>query len=183
MKLLSWNIRGLNNPQKQYAIKHLIAQEKIDCVLIQETKMSSSNFDKIAGYIWPGAGYLHRDSDGASGGIATMWNLNSMKGYEIWKEKNFIITHFQMNSHCWKLINIYAPNSRLGRKEMYDNLIRITETMLEEQWMCMGDFNTPLYHSEKWGGNRECQESLQDLGEFMRKLDFMDVELRGNPYT
>lgn len=49
--------------------------------------------------------------------------------------------------------------------------------------MCMGDFNTPLYHSEKLVGNRECPESLQDLNEFMRKLDLMDVELRGNPCT
>ena len=106
-----------------------------------------------------------------------------MVGYEIWKEKNFIIIHFQSNGHCWKLINIYPPNSRFGRKEMYENLVRITETMLDEQWMCMGDFNTPLYHSEKRGGNRECQERLQDLSEFMRKMDLMDVELRGNPYT
>ena len=120
----------MNNPQKQYAIKLLIAQEKIDYVLIQETKMSSSSFDKIANYIWPGAGYIHRGSDGASGGIATMWNLNSMKGYEIWREKNFVIIHFQSSSHSWNLINIYAPNSRLGRKEMYDNLVRLTDTRL-----------------------------------------------------
>ena len=60
---------------------------------------------------------------------------------------------------------------------MYDKLIRITKKVKEEQWMCMGDFNTPLYHSKKLGGNRECPESLQDLSEFMRKLDFMDVEL------
>ena len=78
MKFLSWNMRGLNNPQKQYALKQIISQEKIDCVLIQETKMSSASFDKIASYIWLGAGYLHRDSDGASGGIATMWNSSSM---------------------------------------------------------------------------------------------------------
>ena len=151
MKFLSWNIRGLNNPQKQYSLKQIISQEKIDCVLIQETKMSCTNFDKIAGYIWPGAGYLHRDFDGALGGIATMWSQNSMVGYEITKEKNFIITHFQSNCHYWKLINIYAPNSIFGRKEMYDNLVRIIETMLDEQWMCMGDFNLPLFTIQKRG--------------------------------
>ena len=90
MKFLSWNVRGLNNPQKQYALKQIIFQEKIDYMLIQ--KMSCASFDKIAGYIWPGAGYLHMDADGASGGIATMWNLNSMKGYEVWKDKNSLLT-------------------------------------------------------------------------------------------
>ena len=57
------------------------------------------------------------------------------------------------------------------------------KNMKDEQLMCMGDFNTPLYHLEKLGGNKECPESLQDLNEFMRKLDLMDVELRGNLYT
>lgn len=49
--------------------------------------------------------------------------------------------------------------------------------------MCMGDFNTPLYHLEKLGGNRDCPESLQDLHDFMGKIDFKDVDLRGNPFT
>ena len=101
-------------------------------MLIQETKMSCASFDKIVGYIWPRAGYLHMDGDGASGGIATMWNLNSMKGDDFWKEKKFIITSFQSNRHCWRLINIYASNSRFGRKETYYKLARITKTMKEE---------------------------------------------------
>ena len=55
--------------------------------------------------------------------------------------------------------------------------------MKDKQLMCMGDFNTPLYHLEKLGGNRDCPESLQDRNDFMSKMDFIDVELRGNPFT
>lgn len=83
MKFFSWNVRGLNNPQKQYALKQIISQEKIDCMLIKEKKMSCASFDKIVGYIWPRVGYLHMDANGSSRGISTMWNLNSMKGDEI----------------------------------------------------------------------------------------------------
>ena len=101
----------------------------------------------------------------------------------VWKDRNFIIIDFQYSIHCWGLINIYASNRKLGRKETYDKLARITETMKDKKLMCMGDFNTPLYHSEKSGDNREFPKSLQDLNDFMSKLDFMDVELRGNPYT
>ena len=47
----------------------------------------------------------------------------------------------------------------------------------------MGDFNTPLYHSEKLGGNRDRPEILQDIHDFMGKMDLIDVDLRGNPFT
>ena len=47
----------------------------------------------------------------------------------------------------------------------------------------MADFNTPLYHLEKLGGNRDRPERLQDLNDFMSIMDFIDVELRGNPFT
>ena len=126
---------------------------------------------------------MHMDAEGASGGIATLWNPNSMMGVEVWKDRNFIITNFQTRIECWGLINIYASNRKVGRKETYDKLVRILETMKDKQLMCMGDFNTPLYHSEKLGGNRDYLESLQDLNDFMSRMDFIDVELRGSPYT
>ena len=49
--------------------------------------------------------------------------------------------------------------------------------------MCMGDFNIPLFHLEKLGGNRDYPKSLQDLHDFMGRMDLIDVELRGNPFT
>ncbi len=49
--------------------------------------------------------------------------------------------------------------------------------------MCMGDFNTPLYHSENLGGNRDCPESLHDLHDFMGKMDLIDVDLKEKPFT
>ena len=66
---------------------------------------------------------------------------------------------------------------------MYDKMARVLETMKDKKLMCMEYFNTPLYHSEKLGGNRDCPKSLQDLNDFMIRMDFIDVELRGNPYT
>ena len=80
MKFLSWNLRGLNNPQKQYALKKCIFQEKVDCVLIQETKMSSANFDKIVSHVWQSDAYMHMDAKGALRGIATLSNPYSMMG-------------------------------------------------------------------------------------------------------
>ena len=68
-------------------------------MLIQETKMSSENFGKLVGFICLGAAFLHVDTKGASGAIATVWIPCSMKGVEVWKDKNFLITNFQTSTN------------------------------------------------------------------------------------
>ncbi|XP_075645160.1 uncharacterized protein LOC142616177 [Castanea sativa] len=41
LRLLSWNVRGLNNPRKREVCKNLLKEWKCDFVCIQETKVSS----------------------------------------------------------------------------------------------------------------------------------------------
>ena len=122
--------------------------------------MSSSNFSRLVGHIWPRTAFMHVGASRASGGISTMWNLCSMTGFELWKDTHFLITEFKTSDQRWGLINIYASNNKIGRKETYGKMEKITNTMKDKQMMCMGDFNTPLYHSEKLGENRDFPESL-----------------------
>ena len=55
--------------------------------------------------------------------------------------------------------------------------------MKEKNVMCMGDFNTPLFPSEKLGGITNFSESMNDLLDFINAYDFIDVDLQGNPST
>ena len=41
LRLLSWNVRGLNNPQKWEVCKNLLKEWKCDIVCYQETKLTS----------------------------------------------------------------------------------------------------------------------------------------------
>ena len=41
LRLLSWNVRGLNNPQKREVCKNLLKEWKCDVVCFQETKLAS----------------------------------------------------------------------------------------------------------------------------------------------
>ena len=41
LRLLSWDVRGLNNPQKREVCKNLLKEWKCDIVCFQETKVSS----------------------------------------------------------------------------------------------------------------------------------------------
>ena len=74
-----------------------------------------------------------------------------MTELEVMKDKNLLIMYFQTKNEKWGLINIYASNGRVGRKETCDKLERIMEMIETNQIMCMGDFKTCLFNSKKDG--------------------------------
>ena len=43
LKILFWNVGGLNNPQKRDTVKNLLKGWKCDVVCFQETKLDSVN--------------------------------------------------------------------------------------------------------------------------------------------
>ena len=43
IKMISWNVRGLNDPRKRLVVKNLLREWKCDVVYLQETKIASMN--------------------------------------------------------------------------------------------------------------------------------------------
>ena len=68
IKILSWNVRGVNDRNKRSLIKALIRSQKVDLVCLQETKMSQMSLGVVRslgvgsseceGCSWRGAGFL-----------------------------------------------------------------------------------------------------------------------------
>ena len=74
MSLLSWNYRGLGNPQTVSALKNVIRLEKPKIVFLMETKSDvdwmkviRDRYDFEESHIVP--------NDGSSGGLALFWIL------------------------------------------------------------------------------------------------------------
>jgi hypothetical protein len=74
LKILSWNVRGLNEEEKRMRIKGLIREWMEDIVYLQETKLQFINREVLRVYgvvlMWIG---VFLGSRGASGGILIMW--------------------------------------------------------------------------------------------------------------
>lgn len=49
MKLVSWNIRGLNSKGKLRYLKEQIYKEKPDIIILRETKVTLEKYDEIIG--------------------------------------------------------------------------------------------------------------------------------------
>lgn len=77
-KLCSWNVCGLNDPDKCTRVLNELLKQSPDFVLLQETKLSSINNQKLYSFLPRSLdSHQHVPSIGASGGILTAWSSSS----------------------------------------------------------------------------------------------------------
>ena len=110
--VVCWNVRGLNAPEKHLALGNAINTSGCAIVCLQESKMPF--FDAaVLKSIFPRHfdQFAYIPSQGASGGIITVWNSSIFTG-RVFLSENFALgiefTSTQSN-HCWKLVNVYGP--------------------------------------------------------------------------
>ena len=112
--------------------------------------MTIINLKNIVSYIWPGVRFCYSEVKGVSRGVATFWNLVAGNCSLIYSSKFYLITEHRMGDKTWNILNVYAPNTRNGRHNLWEELsIFLSQN---KNTFCMGDFNFPLYPSEKIGG-------------------------------
>jgi exonuclease III len=74
MNFLSWNCRGFGNKSKVEALKYLKVLAKPSVILLQETKMEESIVLETTKKVFKFCGGTTVSSQGASSGIATLWD-------------------------------------------------------------------------------------------------------------
>ena len=156
MKVLSWNIRGLNSKGKQRHLKEKLQVEKPQVMLLQETKVSGQKLQSIMQTFKTQYEVMAIDSVGMSGGIAILWNGAEIRA-EGWIGFPRILTATfrQIGSEDRILISgVYGPPIP-GERADFLQSIRLLSTMHNENyWLLGGDFYMILNLSKKKGGLR-----------------------------
>lgn len=155
----------------------------MDIVLLQETKIIK---DKVEGLlVFKSGKVLGGDVDGASSGMEVFWNDRYISRELISHNRNMMNIRFSnaKDGTSWVLTNVYAPNSKWVRKALWDSLSNKRNNFLDENWITMGDFNTPLKENKKMGGSQTNLHSRLELMEFIDSHLLYDMDLHGVNYT
>jgi exonuclease III len=177
-KILSWNVRGLNDRDKCMRISNLLRQWKVDIVCFQETKMENPSNGFVQN-LWgcPYADWCHVNSRGASGGILIMWDRRVVTRIDTCMGR-FVGACFFRNVEDGAeraFAGVYGPNRDQLRWRLWEELAGLM-SLWEVSWCIGGDFNVTLYLDERSRGTAN-RSAVADFAEFVAKHGLMDLPM------
>lgn len=184
MKIASWNIRGFNHPLKQNGAKLLIHSNQIDVVAILETKSNISKVQKFINNKLKGWKFVD-NSDCAHGGrIFVLWNPALVDLVLLQKQGQVVhcLVNCRISSTTMRVSFIYAANSLVIRRDLWQNLLEYGE-QLEEPWLILGDFNNILNPEERSNGRNVSPYETRNFGDCCSSLGLSDLHSVGMFFT
>ncbi|XP_020251189.1 uncharacterized protein LOC109828677, partial [Asparagus officinalis] len=179
MKFASWNIRGLNDPNKRFLVKDFVLRQSIDVIGIQESKLCKPNARKLRSI---GGNRLTHwsilDSSESRGGIIVGWS-NSFKlisSYVGIFSVSVSLIHITSNWH-FTFTNVYAPIDREDKEVCWWELNRVRK-LFDGPWIICGDFNATLCLEER-NGNGGSLRDINSFRKFVSSTSLIDLPLSG----
>ena len=184
IKMISWNVRGLNDPQKRLVVKNLLREWKCDVVCLQETKIASMNRQLVCS-LWgcPYVDWAVLEAERTAGGILLMWDKKVLEKVEVMVGIYSVSVKWQVvgDGFIWACSGVYGSNENTVRGHMWDELVGIQQYW-RLPWCCIGDFNIIRFPSERRGETR-LTLAMEKFSEFIEDLNMVDLPLEGGSYT
>ena len=130
MLIVSWNCRGLGNPNKAKAVKDLLKLNSTDILMLQETKIDDEALLFLSRTKWKLNDGIAVSSCGSSGGLETLWYEEKFHLKNSFVSHHWIFIKIQHNSSKIQLalFNLYVPVSFIKKRECWNSLSDFLET-------------------------------------------------------
>ncbi len=141
--VLSWNVRGLNNPSKRSLVKSVVSKFKKSVLCFQESKVETVSRLFLRSFVGMYFDKYHFVKSGrASGGIITCWSSLVFSCTEV-LVRNFSLTvrlKFLSSGVIFYVTNVYGPPTWEHKEDFCNELARL-KGACGGLWVICGDFN------------------------------------------
>ncbi|KAL0430489.1 UNVERIFIED_CONTAM: hypothetical protein Sradi_0674900 [Sesamum radiatum] len=181
MSLLVWNCQGLGNPWTKKGLCDLLRANNPHLVFLAETKCSLRQIEKLKRQLDMFGCCV--EPKGRSGGLALLWQksvdvqLQSFSNYHIDASVRTDLT-----GEWWRFTGIYGEPDT-GKQTTFWNLLCWLHTQSIRPWLCAGDFNEILEHSEKEGGSVRAEWKIRNFQNCLVECGLQDLGFCGAPFT
>lgn len=178
MQLVSWNCRGLGNPTKIEAIKHLLKMESKDILMLQETKIEGEILLNTSNTKWKFDSGKVVSARGSARGIGTFWSKNSFSLEKSFETQHWIYTELRHTASnlILALFNMYVPVHYDEKKECWKTLSDVLERLNPMNIVIGGDLNIILDPKEKRGGTFSRDPFLSTVENLILQLELVDFK-------
>eukprot|EP00253_Pinus_taeda_P005730 PITA_05730 len=125
------------------------------------------------------------DAQGASGGLAILWDAHIIQLNNIQANKNFIQATFHLsgtNAHGL-LTNVYFPQDTVQKSQLLNTLSELNSDRPFPLWISGGDYNMIASKEEKKGGRSNTNNEDSLLKEFINSNWLMDIPTSNGIFT
>nr|XP_023884749.1 uncharacterized protein LOC111996948 [Quercus suber] len=184
LRLLSWNVRGLNNSRKREVCKNLLKEWRCDIVCLQETKLSLVNsvvLRSLSGS--PFNDWAVLDAVQSSGGVLLVWDKRVVEKIDVLVGQFSVSVLFRgvVDGFEWVCTGIYGPNADPHRTVLWEELSWV-HTHWNKSWFLFGDFNVIRYPCERLGCD-SFSPAMFAFSDFIENNFLVDLPLEGASFT
>jgi hypothetical protein len=182
--ILSWNVRGLNSPNKRIMVRNLLRQWRVDIVCLQETKLELIS-KTVINSIWgcPYVDWCYVAGIGAAGGILLTWDKRVVSRLDMEVGEHVAACSFKnvVDGFEWAFAGVYGPTDDCDRWLLCDELVGLL-CWWDLPWCIGGDFNAIRFPSERSGG-RCISSAMREFSDFIFERGLMDLPFTGGLCT
>jgi hypothetical protein len=181
VSILSWNVRGANNPKTKRYLKELINRYHPTLLIIMETHSPFVNMQRF----WDHQGYSSVavvDAQGHSGGL---WILkqNGLT-FDVQVDDvylNAITVSISLGNNKWFCTGLYASPTPSTRANYWNYLCNLSRNIMSH-WFIIGDFNEIIAPGEQRGGAFHPSRA-DSLINVMDHCNLIDLNSVGGKFT
>jgi exonuclease III len=185
MKIITWDIRGLNSPRKQRILKKRLRKEQSDLCFIQETKCIVDIMETINEKQWSKYKALVVEGQQMAGGILTLWNPQVMNLLAVEATRHTLSVNMQIigNTKVIQCTNVYGPHILEEKRRMLLDLENLKACSRNLHWILAGDFNIITTLVGKKGGTRRLDRDAEDFSSFIDTVEMVDIKTSNGHFT
>jgi hypothetical protein len=152
MNCITWNIRGLECPDRKYVVRNFISGMKnLDLIMLQEVKATGFCLESNLNFIWKDAVKFHTNHPHGRGGVVILlspkWGPR-IKCHGISPCNRALWLILEINNRQFGICAIYASNDYSERASFWSWLSLLPDI----PWVFGGDFNMIENQEDKMGG-------------------------------
>ncbi|KAJ9561655.1 hypothetical protein OSB04_006815 [Centaurea solstitialis] len=182
VKILTWNIRGLNTALKQNEVRDLIKEKGVNICAILETHVRGDGLGNVCTRVfgrwqWV-SNYVHSDSGTR---IIIGWDeaLFDLMVFDMSDQYVNCQIKVRGSDSAFLITFVYAANQGRARQCLWSGLRKFRAIMGDKPWVLTGDFNTLLFPHDALGGTSRRNSDMDDFASLVEDVEVFDLRYTG----